>query len=60
MIRPTPEQRAEMAAFIDAKEPGLLDELGIDRDGPPPIPFVPANPRVCTCVDPFSNCPTHG
>jgi hypothetical protein len=32
MIQPTPEQRAEMAAFIDAKQPGLLDELGIERD----------------------------
>lgn len=27
---------------------------------PPPIPFVPADPAVCTCVDPWSNCPTHG
>lgn len=33
-IRPTPEQRAEMAACIDAQEPGLLDELGIPRDEP--------------------------
>lgn len=31
MIRPTPEQRAEMAAFVDAKQPGLLDDLGIER-----------------------------
>jgi hypothetical protein len=30
-ISPTPEQRAEMAAFIDAKQPGLLDDLGIQR-----------------------------
>lgn len=28
---PTPEQRAEMAAHIDATEPGLLDDLGIER-----------------------------
>jgi hypothetical protein len=26
----------------------------------PFVPFVPADPAVCTCVDPFSNCPTHG
>lgn len=31
VVRPTPEQRAEMAAYIDAKEPGLLDDLGISR-----------------------------
>jgi hypothetical protein len=30
-VRPTPEQRAEMAAFIDDKQPGLLDDLGISR-----------------------------
>ncbi len=36
-----------------------LDDLGIDRDGPP-VPFVPASPAECTCVDPWSNCPTHG
>lgn len=30
-IRPTPKQRAEMAAYIDAREPDWLDELGIDR-----------------------------
>ena len=30
--RPTPQQRAEMAAYIDATEPGWLDELGISRD----------------------------
>lgn len=30
-IEPTPEQRAEMAAYIDRTEPGLLDELGIPR-----------------------------
>ncbi len=35
MIRPTPEQRAEMAAYIDAKQPGLLDDLGIKRDMKP-------------------------
>jgi hypothetical protein len=29
--RPTSEQRAQMAAYIDAKQPGLLDELGIER-----------------------------
>lgn len=32
MIRPTPEQRAEMAEYIDAKQPGLLDDLGIKRE----------------------------
>lgn len=26
-VRPTPEQRAEMAAYIDATEPGLLDDI---------------------------------
>lgn len=31
MIRPTPAQRAEMAAYIDTTEPGLLDDLGIER-----------------------------
>lgn len=30
------------------------------NEDPPPIPFVPANPKECTCVDPWSNCPTHG
>lgn len=23
-------------------------------------PFTPLNPEVCTCVDPFAVCPTHG
>lgn len=31
VVRPTPQQRAEMAAFIDYKEPGLLDDLGVSR-----------------------------
>lgn len=26
----------------------------------PDIPFEPANPEECTCVDPFAVCPTHG
>lgn len=34
------------------------------RNANPPrpyyAPFTPADPSVCTCVDPFSNCPTHG
>lgn len=48
--------------------------VGVDQDGqqilvngtigfpddPPPFPFIPADPAVCTCIDPFSNCPTHG
>lgn len=29
IIRPTPEQRAEMAAYVEEQEPGLLAELGI-------------------------------
>ena len=32
VIRPTPQQRAEMAAYIDATQPGWLDELGIERE----------------------------
>jgi hypothetical protein len=32
---PTSQQRAQMAAFIDAKQPGLLDDLGIQRQLPP-------------------------
>jgi hypothetical protein len=41
---------------------GLYDFLANhpEEDDPPPIPFVPADPTTCTCVDPFSNCPTHG
>lgn len=31
IFTPTPEQRAEMAEYIDAKQPGLLDDLGIER-----------------------------
>lgn len=23
-------------------------------------PFTPADPKTCTCIDPFSCCPTHG
>lgn len=23
-------------------------------------PFTPTDPKTCTCVDPFSVCPTHG
>jgi hypothetical protein len=42
MMRPTPERRAEMAAFIDAKQPGLLDYLGI--------------PRVVDVDDPCGEC----
>jgi hypothetical protein len=34
-LNPTPEQRAEMAAYIDAKEPGLLDDLGIAQVNDP-------------------------
>lgn len=30
-IKITPEQRAEMAAYVDAQQPGLLDDLGIPR-----------------------------
>lgn len=32
LLRPTPEQRAEMAAYVDEQEPGLLDALGIQRE----------------------------
>jgi hypothetical protein len=52
--------RAISEDFHMSDEPGLLDDLGVDRGGPPPIPFVPADPAACTCVDPWSNCPTHG
>lgn len=31
VIPPTPAQRAEMAAYIDATDPGLLDDLGVPR-----------------------------
>jgi hypothetical protein len=34
-----------------------VDALSVE---PPTLPFVPADPAVCTCVDPFSNCPSHG
>jgi hypothetical protein len=47
---------------IDMALQALMD-AAIDRAKaaePPPIPFVPADPSVCTCVDPFSNCPSHG
>lgn len=23
-------------------------------------PFTPTDPATCTCVNPFSDCPTHG
>lgn len=42
VARPTPEQRAQMAAFIDAKQPGLLDDLGIPREA------------ACACGHPAS------
>lgn len=29
VIRPTPEQRAQMAAYIERTQPGLLEELGM-------------------------------
>ncbi|BBY53966.1 hypothetical protein H7J07_04860 [Mycobacterium koreense] len=31
-VRPTAAQRAEMAAYIDTNDPGLLYELGIARE----------------------------
>lgn len=31
---PTEAQRAQMAAYIDEKQPGLLDDLGIPRTEP--------------------------
>lgn len=59
MIKPTREQRAEMAAFIDAREPGWLDELGISRhdycsrcDGPGPRPRSSSCPE-CGCATPY-------
>lgn len=30
--KPTAKQRAEMQAYIDKKQPGLLDELGVPRN----------------------------
>jgi len=46
MTKPTPEQRAEMAAYIDAKQPGLLDDLDIPREEPPVIikRWLPGDP----------------
>lgn len=36
-----------------------LDDLGgVGR--PYYAPFTPADPKTCTCIDPFSDCPTHG
>lgn len=35
MTQPTPEQRAEMAAYVDEHQPGLLDDLGISRTESP-------------------------
>ena len=32
--RPTPEQRVEMAAYVDRVAPGLLDALGVPRARP--------------------------
>jgi len=31
VLRPTRKQRAEMEAFVDMTQPGLIDELGITR-----------------------------
>jgi uncharacterized protein YegP (UPF0339 family) len=50
VARPTSEQRAEMAAYVDKQEPGLLDDLGISRE------------PNCTCKDSdtaWMDCPAH-
>ena len=54
IVRPTPEQRAEMAAYIDATQPGLLEDLGISR-GPVcidcgcPAPRRYDHHKTCDC-----------
>lgn len=42
----TPEQRAEMIAFVDEKQPGLLDELGIPRELPRSVEDFDAGVRA--------------
>jgi hypothetical protein len=45
MTEPTPEQRAEMAEFVEQNQPGLLTDLGITVDTDPdnPVNRLPQN-----------------
>jgi hypothetical protein len=36
-----------------------MESIGVTAR-PSYAPFAPADPKTCTCVDPFSDCPTHG
>lgn len=51
------EDGVQISAYDD--DPYVSDSY-LRYNEPPPIPFADANPDVCSCLNPWSNCPTHG
>jgi hypothetical protein len=62
---PRPSQCGVCGMFELCFEPDHL-QCAERVDSPAPkarpyyAPFAPADPKSCTCVDPFSCCPIHG